>query len=108
MKTFFATLLLISGFSLSAQSSQINLTQDMLLTETLVITENTVISGNGFAIRCDGCSPAIEVKGDVKVVFNDVMFPNSYAKWLSLNGNGEVSWNSSRMQGFIRLSEPNN
>ena len=104
---FFSTLafLAIAG-SLFGQQT-IDLTEDLVLTETLVISENTTYNGNGFAISCQGCDPAILVTDGARVHFEDVRFPRVYESWLRVRGGqmADVTWDSPSMRGFIRTNE---
>lgn len=102
MKSFFFTLFMAFGLSLSAQTT-INLTQDLVLSETLVLSEDVTYNGNGYKLICDGCSPAIFVKKGVRAHFQDVIFAKTYAKWLRVEGGdmSNVTWNSARMNGYI-------
>lgn len=75
----------------------------MLLSETLEITEDTNINGNGFSLDCRDCGPALHVSNGAKVNFTDVRFLRNFNSWLKTSGVGtEVTWNSSRMRGYIR------
>ncbi len=100
MKLAFTFLLLISATYLFGQQT-INLSADLVLTETLVISENTTYNGNGFAIRCDGCAPAIRVTNGATATFSDVLFPKSYGSWLFIEDGSRANWSSTRMTGFI-------
>ena len=103
MKFFFISLLLVVSTSLFAQRT-VTLTEDLVLTETLVIDEATTYEGNGFRIICNGCNPMIRVTTNERVHFEDVIFKKGYERWLRVSGGdmSNVTWNSSRMTGFIR------
>ena len=106
MKVLFASLLLIFTTSLFAQRT-ITLTADLVLTETLVIDEGVTYQGNGFRIICDDCDPMIRVTTAQPVHFENVIFDKSYDSWLRVSGEASmanVTWNSPRMQGYIRKS----
>ena len=106
MKYSFTAFLLFTTSFLFAQQT-ISLSADLVLTETLTITEDVTYEGNGFAIRCDGCSPAIRVTNGASAEFNDVRFPRTYARWISVSGNSNASWNGSSMMGSISTSRAN-
>lgn len=108
MKSFFFTLFLAYGLSLSAQTT-INLTADLVLNETLVISENVVYNGNGFKLICEGCNPAVLVKKGIRAHFQDVKFVKTYAKWLRVEGGdmSNVTWNSNSMKGHIIFTDNN-
>ena len=90
-----------------AGTNTITLTDDLVLTSTLVITEAVIYEGNGHAIICDGCSPAIRVENGVRVHFDNVRFPRSYSSWLYVQGgnNGTVTWDSRMMKGFFIIND---
>lgn len=108
MKSFFFTLFMAFGLSLSAQTT-INLTEDLVLSETLVISEDVTYNGNGFKLICNGCEPAILVKKGIRAHFQDVKFVKTYAKWLRVEGGdmSNVTWNSNQMNGHIRFTGGN-
>lgn len=103
MKTFLISILLSVSFLVFGQTT-IELTEDLVLTEPLVITKDVTYNGNGFKIICAGCSPAIQVKNNARVHFQDVFFPRVYNRWLSVQGGDvtNVTWESSNMDCFIR------
>lgn len=105
MKSLFTTLLLVLGLTAYGQTT-ITLTEDLVLTETLVIEVATNYVGNGFAIRCDGCNPAVFVKKDIPVNFDNVRFPKTYASWLRVEGGDMslVTWDNILMRGSIESS----
>ena len=101
MKFFFFALLLMGAGAVSGQTT-INLTEDLVLTETLVISENTVMEGNGFNLRCDGCSPAIRVSNGADLQLNDVRMPRGYGSFITVDGpDCSASWTSPLMSGSI-------
>lgn len=106
MKSFLTTLLFLLCFVAYGQQT-ITLTENLVLTETLVIEEATTYEGNGFSIICEGCAPAIKVKNGVRVHFENVRFPKTFASWLAVEGPDmtNVSWNGPRMSGFIRVED---
>jgi hypothetical protein len=107
MKILFTTTLLVLGLTAYGQNI-VTLTEDLVLSETLVISEDTNYEGNGFKLICEGCSPAIRVDNGSRVHFQDTFFPRVFASWLFVEGgnNGNVTWDSSRMRGQIKLTRP--
>lgn len=109
MKVLFTTLLLAAGLTVYAQTT-VTLTEDLVLTETLVISESTNYVGNGFSLVCDGCDPAIRVTNGSVVDFDNVLFPKTYTSWIRVeggNGMADVTWDSPRMKGYIRIDDGN-
>ncbi len=106
MKFFFTLALLAIGLSATAQQT-INLTEDLVLTETLVIEDDVTYNGNGFRLICDGCNPSIRVKNGARVHFEDVIFKRGYQRWMRVDGgnNGNVTWSTPAMRGFIRVND---
>lgn len=106
MKGFLTTLFFLTCFAVYGQQT-ITLTENLVLTETLVIDSETTYEGNGFSIICEGCNPAIRVKNGVRVHFENVLFPRTFASWLAVEGSDmtNVTWNSPRMRGFMRIEE---
>lgn len=97
-------MLLVMGLTAYAQTT-VTLTEDLVIAETLVIEEATNYVGNGFSIICDGCNPAILVKKDIRVNFDNVRFPKTYASWLRVEGGNmsNVTWDSPIMKGQVLI-----
>lgn len=109
MKGLFTTALLVLGLTAYGQTT-VTLTENLVLTETLEISEATTYEGNGFAIICEGCDPAIRIAKDIRVHFENVRFPKTYQSWIQVTGGdmSNVSWNNRVMRGFIKGEDGNN